>query len=380
MDGVPGADAPIPLTGRDSAVVIDSLNAGKDEDEATEFTIDLHAKGYFNGGEAPFTYTVVSVIDSDDGETEITPGAEAKIVTAAIDADSNMLKLKLNASPSTPFAQADYMTGFTIALSAEDANKESATSSLVIKPNRAPVLASPGDTAITFQTAGQPGLADPNDAFVVGTMDEEIDGDLGTDGNQPRTDGAASCTMMNSCVITLFSDEDPKGLTIMVTNPGSSYSWSDEGEGKLKLTGLTRTADPVEVDVTAKDGDGLELKARFTLDVNGAPTLSDKAAALDRSVTIPGAGTPASGVAVSLFANQEAAMLAFEDPDEDVVAVTFMSDNDAVVTVTAAAGGTLTPRARGTTTVYAIGTTGDGTDDTTGLGQYAKLAFTVTVE
>ena len=374
--GAPGVDAPIPLTGRASDVLIDSLNLGKDKDEARMFTLDLHAAGYFNGGEAPFKYTRGMIMDPAGAEvTSVGETADA-LATAEIDTDTGELKLKLNAD--FDFASvadaAAYVEGWTIKLSAEDANKESAESEIMIKPNRAPMLA----TGVGSTTA--PTLDDPNDAYVVGTMDEEIDADTDTDGNQPRTDGAASCTMMNSCVITLFSDEDAKGLMVMVTNPGSSYSWSDEGEGKLKLTGLTRTADPVEVDVTARDGDGLELKARFTLDVNGAPTLSDKAAALDRSVTIPGAGTPASGVAVSLFADQAAAMRAFEDPDEDVVAVSFMSDNDAVVTVTAAVGGTLTPQARGTTTVYAIGTTGDGSADTTGLGQYAKLAFTVTVE
>ena len=35
--GDPGMNAPIPVTGRDGEPVIDSLNEGKDEDEATEF-------------------------------------------------------------------------------------------------------------------------------------------------------------------------------------------------------------------------------------------------------------------------------------------------------------------------------------------------------
>ncbi len=373
--GAPGADAPIPLTGRDSDVIIDSLNAGRDEDEAEEFTIDLHAAGYFNGGEAPYKYTVVDITDSD-GSSPIIPGADQPVVTAEIDADTNMLKLKLNAEAGTHFTDsADWATGFTIGLSAEDANKESATSSLVIKPNRGPVLA----TGVTFATAGEVPLGGDNASYVIGIMDDEIDIDTGTDDNQPRTDGAASCTTMNSCVITLFSDEDPKGLTIMVTNPGTSYSWNDEGEGKLKLTGQMRTGDPVDVDVTAMDEDGLEIEARFTLDVNGPPTLSDNAAQINRSITIP--ANPATGVTLEVFADQAAAIEAFTDPDMDTVVVTFESKNVAVVEVSGGDGGTLTPNSRGTATVVATGTTGIvGTPDTDGLGQYVTLEFTVTVE
>ena len=373
MDGAPGADAPIPLTGRASAVVIDSLNAGKDMNEATEMTIDLHAAGYFNGGMGPITYKVTRILDSD-GSTVITIpatiGATDPLAMAKI--DEGMLKLKFNTGHT--WDDADYMMGFTIELSAEDANKESADSKLTFKPNRAPELREATPT-VAFGTA--PVLTDPNDAYVIGILDDEIDTDDSTaDVKDPRTDGAASCATMNSCVLTLFQD-DGDYMIAVTSNPGGSYAWKDEGEGKLRLTGLMRTDDPVEVDVTATDEDGLELKVRFTLDVNAPPTLSEDAAALTKNVETT------LGTNVNLFADADAAVRAFADADGDTVAVTFMSDNEAVVEIGTGAGGVLEPQGRGTAKVYAIGTTGavgEASGSEAGLGQYAKLAFTVTVK
>ena len=361
MEGVPGMDAPIPLTGRDG-VVIDSLDAGKDEDEATEMTIDLHADGYFNGGMAPFTYKVTGITDSD-GSTAITPADDAKLVTGAIDDDTGMLKLKLNASPSPVFDDGDYMVGFTVALSAEDANKESATLMLTIKPNRAPQNA-----AGVSDTDGV--LSGDNVAYVIGTQEGEIDTNTGEEGNQPRTEGASSCATFNSCVLTLFADQDDYDLSV-VADPAGHFSWEDQGEGKLLLTGLTGMTDPIEVDVTATDSDMQSRTLRFNVTVDAAPTASDEGAAVQRSITL----MPGDTYSV-LGATQDNIVGAFKD--DQTVAVAFTTANNLIATVDGSSG-QVTAQAKGTTTVTATGTTGGVDSDTNGLGQSVKIEFTITV-
>ena len=69
--GDSGTNAPIPLTGRVGiSVLIESFNTGKDEDEATEFKIDLTTAGYFNGGEGPYKFTPGAITDHDDVTSE----------------------------------------------------------------------------------------------------------------------------------------------------------------------------------------------------------------------------------------------------------------------------------------------------------------------
>ncbi len=48
--GVPGEPAPLPLTGRAGAVLLDNLNSGDDMDETTEFLVDLVAEGLLPRG------------------------------------------------------------------------------------------------------------------------------------------------------------------------------------------------------------------------------------------------------------------------------------------------------------------------------------------
>ena len=126
--GEPGEPAPLPLTGRTGPVVLDSLNAGDDENEATEHMIDLMAAGYFHGGAGPYTYEITGVTDSDDAGSAIDlTDATADDLTAEIDDETNMLKIKLvYTDGTTSYTDADYMTGYTIALKAVDANSESA--------------------------------------------------------------------------------------------------------------------------------------------------------------------------------------------------------------------------------------------------------------
>ncbi len=361
--GAPGADAPIPLTGRDGNVLLDSIKAGKDDNEATEYTIDLHAMGYFNGGMAPFTYKVTGVTDSD-GQTEITPAADQNVVTAEIDDDTGMLKLKLTAT-LTNYDAADYMTGFTIGLSAEDANKESATSSLTIKPNQAPQ-----NVSNVQDTEGV--LSGDNESYTIGTQEGEIDTDDSADDNQPRTDGAASCATFNSCVVTIFTDQDDFTLSV-VADPSGHLTWEDQGEGKLLLTGVSGTdADtPVEVDVTATDSDGQDRTLRFNVIVDAAPTISEAGAAVQRTITLM--PTDTYSVLGAVAGNIDDA---FED-DQDVT-VAFESANVLIATVDATSG-QVTAQAQGTTTVTATGTTGGVSTDTNGLGQSVKIEFTITV-
>jgi len=355
------------LTGRTGPVVLDSLNAGDDEDEATEHMIDLMEAGYFHGGAEPFMFEITGVTDSD-GTTAIDVTDEtADDLTAEI--DNGMLKVKLVGT--TTFTDDDYVTGYTIALKAVDANSELAVSSVIIKPNRAPVL-------VTGVTASDGDLVDPNDAYVIGTMSGEVDGDT-AEGIQPRVDGAASCSMFNMCELTLFSDDGDGEIDVSVTSAtDGKYSWSVK-DGKLTLTGLASTwgtsaDDPVDVDVMATDEGGLSLEVTFTLSVNAPPMLSDAAADVDTSVEF----TLGATAGLSLI-TQAGAVALFEDPESDTVAAAFESANTAIITVSESEG-TVVPVSRGTTTITVTGTTGTQGADAGGLGQSAKLEYTVTVK
>ena len=144
------------MTGRSGPVVLDSLNAGDDEDESTEHMIDLVDAGYFHGGTGPYEFEITGVTDSDGSTAiDITDTVDDDL-TAEIDDETNLLKIKLvYTSGTTTYSDADYTTGYTIALKAVDANSESAVSSVVLKPNRAPVLV----TGVTADANGD--LADP---------------------------------------------------------------------------------------------------------------------------------------------------------------------------------------------------------------------------
>ena len=375
--GTPGEPAPLPLTGRAGPVVLDSLNAGDDEDEATEHMIDLVAAGYFNGGAGPYMFEITGVTDSDAGGTAIDLTAADADLMAEIDGETNLLKIKLAYTQgTTTYTAADFTTGYTIALKAMDANNESAVSSVTLKPNRAPVL-----VAGVTETDGD--LQDPNDAYVIGTMAGEIDADAGTADNQPRVDGAASCGMFNMCELTLFSDDGDGALDVSVTSQASDkYSWSVM-DGKLTLTGLASTwnadadvpADaPVEVDVMAMDEGGLSLEVTFMLSVNAPPTLSKAADEVDTSVEF----TLGATAGLTLI-NQAGAVALFEDPEGDTVVASFASANESIITVDATTG-TVTPVSRGTTTITVTGTTGSQDNTTTGLGQSAKIEYSVTVK
>ena len=372
--GEPGEPAPLPLTGRMGPVVLDNLKAGDDENEATEHMIDLMDAGYFHGGAGPFMYEITGVTDSDDAGTAINIADTAPDdLTAEI--DGNMLKIKLvYTAGTTTYTDADYMKGYTIALKAVDSNSESAVSSVVIKPNRAPVLVS-GVTADA--TTGD--LTDPNDQYVIGTMSGEIDADDTADGIQPRTDGVASCSMFNMCEITLFSDDEGTPEVSVTSDPKGKYSWSVK-DGKLMVTGLASTygaaADaPVDVDVMATDAGGLSLEVTFMLSVNAPPMPSSSAAGVDKSVEFT---LGSSGGVLSLI-TQAGAVALFEDPESDTVVATFESSNTSIITVDESSGAVV-PVSRGTTTITVTGTTGTQASDTGGLGQSAKIDFTVTVK
>ena len=256
------------MTGRVGDDVIDSLNAGKDKSEAKEFLIDLVADGYFNGGEAPYEFDVGDPIPVQRRET-------LPALTADIDKDTNKLKLKLAyTSGTTTYTDEEFMTGFTIMVSAVDANKEKADSTITIKPNRAPALAL---TTSHYESGSDLLLTTPNDAYVIGTMDGDVDINTENMVDDPRVDGAASCSMFNSCEITLFADEGDFAVEVVSATVGK-FSWTNKG-GKLVLKGLAAGED-IEVDVKAKDTPGLSRDVRFMLTVNAAPTMSKNAAAL----------------------------------------------------------------------------------------------------
>jgi hypothetical protein len=350
--------APIPLTGRTVLALLDSQNAGDGEDEVKEIVIDLVADGYFHGGKADFTFTVV-------------PDDETNWETFDIDDDTNKLKLKLD-PPGGGYQSVHYMDGFFVTVTAIDANREKATSTVTVKPNRAPSL-------VDANSDSDGVLQSPNDAYVIGIMPGEIDADTGTDGMQPRTDGAASCSMFNECELELFQDDGDYTITVTSDEKGK-YSW-DADQGMLTLTGLAPTWDeeadpaaadaPVMVKVKAEDGDGLSLEVSFMLSVNAPPTLSENAEALVKSVEITVGTEPTSLITA------EGAALLFKDVEDDTVVASFGSSNDSVVTITAA--GVMAPVSRGTATITITGTTGMEDDDEGGLGQKETLDIAVQV-
>ena len=356
--GDSGTNAPIPLTGRDGAVLFDSLNAGRDMNEVTEFEIDLHAAGYFNGGEAPYKYTW-GAIPARNG----TPALEV-----SVDEDTNMLKLKLTSASASDYSGAEPWTdGYKLPLMAKDANKESAPSSITIKPNRAPVL--------------QDGLTETdnvlNTAVLIGTLDDKVDTDTENDEDNFRAvpDANATCKTMNSCEFDLFDDEGSMKLSA-VADPAGKLSFKDEGDGKLTIMGLEAHAESIAVDVTAVDDAGEESTFRVLIVVDAAPTISEDGQAVSKTIKISVGGNAATAI----FNTEDAAENAFADADDGQdISVTFTSGNMSIVTVTSVTGGRLMGVGRGTATVTMRGSSGT-LAGAAGLGQYAEIEFTVIVE
>ena len=361
VDGEQGSAAPLSLTGRTGPVLLDSLNAGDDENEATEFVVDL-TDGYFNGGEAPYKFTATVSAENPDNTENL---------TAEIDEDTNMLKIELTFTDGTTTYTADeYMNGYTVALSAVDANDESANSLITIKPNRAPVtaegVAAPDDGGA---------ITGANATLTIGTQAGEVDADDSADDNQPRDSGVAECSMYNQCELALFADEGD--VEVSVTSEASDkFSWTAKGD-TLTLTGLVSTMgetadEPVEVEVTAVDGDELSLALTFMLSVNAPPTLSELADDVTTDVKFT------LGTASNLITPTAAAAL-FEDPEKDMVAASFSSSNESIVMITEQ--GAVTPVSRGRATITVTGKTGADSGTTgDGLGQSAKIEYSVTVE
>ena len=359
--GPQGPAAPLPLTGRIGPVLLDSLNAGDDQNESTAYEVDLLDDGYFNGGEAPYEFEVT------------VPADIAANLTAEIDDDTNMLDLELTYdAATTTYNETQYMDGFTVTVSAEDANGEKAESSVTIKPNRAPLLA-------TGVTDSDGDLSGENALYVLGIMEGTIDITPGTDGNQPRIDGAASCSTFNQCELTLFQDDGDYEVSVSSDADGVKFSWTQE-DGKLTLTGLESTWDadaatpafvPVEVDVTAEDEGGLSLEVTFTLNVNAPPGLSDLAADVETDVEFE------LGTTGNTLITQAGAVALFDDPEDDTVAATFESSNDSIISVDANSGA-VTPVSRGQATITVTGTTGEVNTEA-GLGQSAEIEYSITV-
>ncbi len=329
---------------------------------------------------APYEFKVGTITDSD-GSTPITSVGEAAdiLAIAEIDEDTNKLKLKLRSALATDYADAvDWTTGYTIALSATDANKESADSSITIRPNRAPRL-------VTGVTASDGVLASPNEAYVLGTMSGDTDIDTTNDEDDPRVDGAASCAMFNMCELTLFEDDGENDFVVMVTSGTSGkYSWAND-KGKLVLTGLVSTwdpdegangaHDPVEVRVKATDNEGLASDTyTFTVTVDAPPALSENAPGFARSVEYE------LGTTGNTLITQAGAVLLFKDPEGIAAVAAFDSSNEAVVTIDPSTGA-VTPVSRGNAVFTITGTTGEvNNTDTDGLGQSAKIEVSVTIK
>jgi hypothetical protein len=348
-------------------------------DEVTEFNIDLVADGYFNGGNGPYKFELTGVTHGADDEdlttTMTASGFEATELTGSIDEETNMLNVELVAT--TQWTDPHYMSGFTIHLKATDANQESATSSVTIKPNRAPTL-----DDITPDEDGS--LPVPNDAYVLGTMAGDIDIDANMDENQPRPDGAASCTTFNSCELTLFEDDGELDFDVAVVSDASdSFSWESK-DGKLVLTGLQATEEDVEVEVRATDSNELSSpKYSFMLSVSGAPTVSEAGQGVSKTVTVTLADLMSG--AFNIFRTEAAAQAAFSATEgTPITTVMYKSANESIVKPATQTTGdeahVLTAEGRGSTTVTVRGITGvQGTPDSDGLGQYAEIVFTVVV-
>ena len=229
--------------------------------------------GYFQRG-TTVQVTPFAPLTTQRRTDEVTVGEDAHVVKAEINKDTNMLHLELN---STGFDQdLDYSTGFTVALSAEDANNESAESSITIKPNRAPVLQNGNGLTQTDNVL--------DNAVTIGTMDDKIDtdpSDMEDDFREVDTANAV-CKTINSCEFDLFDDEGSMTLTA-VAYPAGKLSFKDEGDGKITITGLEAHSEEIDVDVTAVDEDEQEFKFRVLVVVDAAPTISEAGQGVDRT-------------------------------------------------------------------------------------------------
>ena len=360
----------VPPTGTHQ-VLVDNLNSGDNNNESEVFTKDLIAEGYFLGGKGPFTFT-------EDGDPEAT---DSPWETSEI--KDGILKLQLAyVDGTTTFTDAQWTGGVSVTVTATDANRQRATTTVTVMPNRAPRVLS------TVGTPGAEGaLSGEDESYVIGTMSGEVDTDTATAGIQPREDGAAMCSMFNECALKLFED-DEKGYNVVVTSPASDkYRWRfDKAEQELILTGLQSTwdadadggaaDDPVTVKVKATDSEGRSSdEVSFMLTVNAAPTVGDDADDVDKNIEI---ARDASEGTLNLMTAAQAADL-FEDTEGDDIAGSFESSNDSIVTISDA--GVMTLGARGTATIMVRGTTGDDLDeDDAGLGQYAEFNIRVRVK
>ena len=276
-----------------------------------------------------------------------------------------MLTLKLDATTTN-----DYANGHDVMVTATDANRQRAITTVTVMPNRAPrVLTAIGEPDEDGALPGE------NASYVIGTMSGEVD--------PPRTAGVASCSMFNECAITLFED-DEAGYSIEVTSDEEGkYSWRVEDE-ELTLIGLQSTwdadadpdavDDPIMVEVKAEDANGLSIEVSFMLTVNAAPTVGDDADGVDRSIEI---ARDATGDALILMSGTNAAGL-FEDTEGDVRTGSFTSSTDSIVEINETTG-VMELGARGTATITVRGTTGTESQEVGGLGQYAEFTISVRV-
>ena len=253
--------------------------------------------------------------------------------------------------------EANVANGFDeiiLTVTATDAEMRSATNTITMKRNAAPVS------------------SDQNiDAIVVGLQ-------------EGARSGNGDCATLNVCLVAPgFTDPDSDmndELDYTINTDVVSVSATDT-PGQVKITGRTATSEALMVKITAMDEGGLTVdSSEFSLSVNAAPTVKRAIA----PVNLPSRGTDAEKMITFVIDSH------FDDSD----ALTFMLVTDekkahdgdvAVVTVAETVGNTentsvtVTAQGTGDTMVYVRATEMTSGEDA-GIGQSVEASFMVTVD
>ena len=283
--GPPGMDAPHPL----ASVVIDTVYfslpqaAGTDDDPVPEVEVDV-STGFTGGTAEGRTYKLGAVANS------------GQFTGFSYDLDESTLKLTMGEQP----APTDTIEDITIPIQATDTNGAVATTTVIVRGNVVPVVAS----------------ATTNIELIVGLQaaptadgtDEDMDPD-DYDG-QSVTDGDITCVMLNQCTVDLT------GVTDL--NRDDSHVWrfhnTDEDSVMVQstdkgvmITGLKAADAAVSVYVWAEDAGGMPMLAEeddeTTTDVDETKWPGDAAREIQVTIDPPpdlGEGLTINGQMVTL--------------------------------------------------------------------------------
>ena len=311
----------------------------------------ISLSGYFTGGVPEYQYKLASGTNFAGG------------VVTDFEIKDAMLEYTITVPP-TP----SYTTTYSGSVMATDAKGVTATATVGIMLNRAPLTA--GDT-------DSDGTLDVNNGFLLlGTQAADRATSLNAQGNVHE-----ACAKVDTCVLDAFQDDGDftyavKAQKRLGLNDATRVSWETTDSGDVKLTGMKSTWNAdlntpahsnVTVTLTATDGNGLTKDVDLVVQVNGAPTLT-------------AAGQDINGMSydvkntLRITGSTDATSALFEDAEGNSLTIAAVSDKSNVASVANSDGILVTGLALGQTATITVTATEDGD-----LGQKAEVKFKVKV-